>query len=79
MPASDSAAPANAAAEPSTTQEPRLDAYGFRLPTEGLDSEGREASYQEQGEMLEKWSRYAKQRAIPSAARLKRYCRRVSL
>ncbi len=79
MPASGSLGPVESEATSSNTQEPQLDVYGFRLPSEGLDQDGREASYQEQQEMTEKWSRYAKQRALPSAARLKRYCRRVWL
>ena len=61
----------------SNTAEPQLDVYGFRLPAEGLDQAGREASDKEQEEMTEKWSKYAKQRLLPSASKLKRYCRRV--
>ena len=77
MPAPGGAQPNDSSAASSSSQEPQLDVYGFRLPSEGLDQDGREASYQEQQEMTEKWSRYAKQRALPSSARLKRYCRRV--
>ncbi|KAK9867521.1 hypothetical protein WJX84_007024 [Apatococcus fuscideae] len=65
-----------AATSASSSAEPQLDAYGFRLPSENLDQAGREASDKEQEEMTEKWSKYAKQRSLPSAAKLKRYCRR---
>lgn len=81
MPASSSSSTGTAegAAEASTSSsaEPLLDVYGFRLPAEGLDQAGREASDKEQEEMTEKWSKYAKQRSLPSASKLKRYCRRV--
>lgn len=81
MPASSSSstetAEGTAAASTSSSAEPLLDVYGFRLPAEGLDQAGREASDKEQEEMTEKWSKYAKQRSLPSASKLKRYCRRV--